>query len=252
MLRREWKELEWLEFELLAEVPRLKHAIFLRHGGHSQGSYNGLNISFDVGDVPSHVEANISLVKQATGIPTIVWATQCHGNAVLPVKKTSFAPTASCDGLHTDLPNVGLMIKHADCQAALIYDPIHHAVANVHAGWRGSVQNIYSEAIQAMRRAYGSHPSDLLVGISPSLGPESAQFIHYERELPQEFHSFQVKPYYFDFWAISRSQLESCGVLSHHIEIAHIDTYANPSDYFSFRRDKSTGRHGTIVSLLDL
>lgn len=249
MLRKERNGLSWLEFELLADIPGLKHGIFLRQGGCSKGSYHSLNISFDVDDVRTDVHTNISLLKQALEIPNIIWASQSHGKRVLSVKTTSFPTSSSCDALHTNIPATGLMIKHADCQAAVIYDPINHAIANVHAGWRGSVLNIYKETIQVMAHAYGSQPADLLIGISPSLGPNSAEFIHYRKELPHEFHSFQIKCNYFDFWEISRQQLHACGILPHHIEIAQIDTFANPKDYFSFRRDKITGRHGTIVSL---
>lgn len=247
MLRKEQNGLVWLEFELLTDIANLKHGIFLRHGGKSKGPYHSLNISFDVNDAPADVEANIHLIKQALDIPNITYSAQCHGKTILPAEVVS--PSSPCDALHTNKPSRGLMIKHADCQAAVIYDPIHHAIANVHSGWRGSVQNIYSATIQAMKHIYGSHPADLLVGISPSLGPESAEFIHYKQELPQEFHSFQIKPNYFDFWEISRHQLQSCGILPHHIEIAQIDTYSNPNDYFSFRQNKMTGRHGTVIAI---
>jgi YfiH family protein len=152
------------------------------------------------------------------------------------------------DALITLCPGVGLMINHADCQAAIIYDPIHHAIANVHSGWRGSIQDIYAETIQMMQHIYHSKPQDLLVGISPSLGPDDAQFVKYREELPETFWEFQKTLYYFDFWAISTMQLTRCGVLPHHIEVAGISTYSHPEDYFSYRRG-AAGRHGTIVAL---
>lgn len=150
----------------------------------------------------------------------------------------------------TDEKNVGLMIKHADCQAAIFYDPLHHAVANVHCGWRGNVKNIYREIVEAMGQRYGSRPQDLLVGISPSLGPQASEFRNYIKELPKSFWEFQIKPLYFDLWEISKQQLMGCGILSHHIEIAKICTFSTPEDCFSYRREKRSGRHATIVALL--
>ena len=142
------------------------------------------------------------------------------------------------------------MIKHADCQAAIFYDPEHRAIANVHCGWRGNVQNIYRETVREMRRHFASRPENILVAISPSLGPEKAEFINFKKELPEAFLPYQVKPTYFDLWAISRMQLESEGILSHHIQIASICTYSHPEDYFSFRRDnRVTGNHGTVAVL---
>ena len=142
------------------------------------------------------------------------------------------------------------MIKHADCQAAIFYDPVHKALANVHCGWRGNVKNIYRVAVQKMKFTFGTNPKDLLVGISPSLGPDHSEFIHYQTEWPEEFWRFQVRPNYLDLWAIARDQLEQCGLLPHHIEVAGICTFANPQDFFSHRRDKITGRHATVAMLL--
>src|SRR5262249_11397000 len=98
-------------------------------------------------------------------------------------------------------------------------------------------------------QAFGSRPEDLLVGISPSLGPHSAEFKNYRTEFPQELWGFQVRPEYFDLWALARHQCEECGILPQHIEIAEICTYANPEDYFSYRRDGVTGRNATVAAL---
>ena len=143
------------------------------------------------------------------------------------------------------------MVRHADCQAAIFYDPKNKAVANVHSGWRGNVKNIYRSTIQKMRRVFGSKPADLLVCISPSLGPDCAEFIHYKAEFPEDFWAFQIKPYYFNLWAIARYQLELSGILPHHIEIAEICTNTEVEDYFSYRREKVSGRHATLAMLKD-
>jgi hypothetical protein len=37
MLRKKRGSLEWLEFDLFQEFPEIKHAVFLRHGGVSEG-----------------------------------------------------------------------------------------------------------------------------------------------------------------------------------------------------------------------
>jgi YfiH family protein len=157
--------------------------------------------------------------------------------------------TPLSDGISTQRPHVALMVTQADCQAAIFYDPINHVLSNVHSGWRSSVLNIYGATVEHMKHVYGSKPEDLLVCVSPSLGPESSQFINYKTELPEAFWEFQVKPLYFDFWSISEEQLKRAGVLSHHIQIAGIDTYANEEDYFSYRRSNKCGRQGTVCAL---
>ncbi len=116
------------------------------------------------------------------------------------------------------------MIRHADCQATIFYDPEHNAIANVHCGWRGNVQNIYRATAFEMRKTFSSKPENILVGISPSLGPEKSEFINYRKEFPESFLPYEIKPTYFDLWAISRMQLEASGILPHHIEVASICT----------------------------
>lgn len=250
MIRIDRNGLQWLEFELLANCPEIAHAVFTRHGGCSQGHLDSLNLSNSVGDAPKNVEENRHRVAMALSLPQLISAKQCHGiniaSITSPATMTEFP---ACDALTTQSRNLGLMILQADCQAAIFYDPMHQAIANVHCGWRGSVQNIYRHMIHQMQRDYQTKPEDLLVCISPSLGPENSEFINYKTELPEPFWAFQVSPNYFNFWEISKWQLTQAGVLPHHIQVACIDTFANPHDYFSHRRSKDSGRQATICAL---
>lgn len=256
MLRKKQGEVEWLEFELFQEIPNFSHYIFLRRGGVSEGPFASLNVGGGTGDEEERIGKNRKKIQAISGALELVSSYQKHGKQVYPVP-FSFPPSLESgmlnskegDGMITRQKGLGLMIKHADCQAAIFYDPINHAIANVHAGWRGNVQNIYAEAITQMRHAFGSAPENLLVGISPSLGPEKSEFIHFRTELPESFLEFQFKPCYFNLWEISRRQLIDAGILPHHIEIASLCTYSNPQDFFSYRRDKTTGRNATLALL---
>lgn len=249
MIRKSHLGIEWLEFELFAQFPRLKHGIFLRHGGESQGKYSSLNLNYCVGDDVDAVSENLRRVSKTLLVPKLCWSNQVHGKEIAHADSGWSNGSTPCDGIVTNHLNLGLMIHHADCQAAILYDPKKHVLANVHCGWRGSVHNIYANAVESMKSRFGCKPEDLHVGISPSLGPERAEFINYKSELPEKFWEFQVKSTYFDFWAISKSQLIECGILDHHIQIASICTYSNPQDYFSYRYSKIRGGHGTIASL---
>lgn len=243
MVLKKHENIQWIEFEIFAGHP-LKHGSFLRHGGHSQSPYNSLNFSYSVGDEDQHVKMNEKLICDILGIPTLTRARLSHSDTIM------LAPTSSlCDAVATKQPNLGLLITHADCQAAIFYDPKKHALANVHCGWRGNVQNIYAKTVAFMQSEFGSAPEDILVGISPSLGPHDAEFINYKTELPEHFHSLQIKPHHFDFWEISKRQLQEAGILPKHIEVAEISTFSS-EDCFSYRREKVSGRHGTVAMLM--
>jgi YfiH family protein len=248
MIRKQADGIQWLEFEILAEQRGLVHGVFLRHGGVSLAPYAFLNAGGGSGDDALKVDENRRLMLKALNIAVCMTSKQVHGNEVAWVQG-GFSQDKECDALITQRTGLALMIKHADCQAAIIYDPVSCSLANVHSGWRGNVKNIYSAAVEKMKRIFGSKPENLLVGVSPSLGPLYAEFRNFRTEFPEEFWDFQVRPEYFDLWAIARHQLQECGVLAHHIEIASICTYANPQDYFSYRRDKITGRNATVAML---
>jgi polyphenol oxidase len=253
MLRKEYNGVIWFEFELLEEFKNLRHGTFTRHKGVSEGPYASLNVGFSVGDKAECVKINrrktIEALWQKEDPPKLVTASQVHGDRVYNAATLEDYEAQDVDGLISEIPKVALMIKHADCQAAIFYDPMVKAVGCVHSGWKGSTRNIYKKTILEMEKAFGCKRENLLVCIGPSLGPASAEFKNYKNELPESFWDFQIKPYYFDFWKISRWQLEEGGVLPEHIQIAEMDTYSNEKDFFSFRKNTPTGRQSTVAFL---
>ena len=228
----------------------LSAATFSRHGGASEAPYHARNVGLHVGDDQALVLRNRALIKEELGLARLVSAQQVHGDSILNV---DWLPDADeehggHDALMTNIPGLGLMIQQADCQAVMLYDPEHRAVANIHSGWRGSVANIIAKPVAAMTTAYGTRPARLFAAISPSLGPCCGEFIRYRTELPLPFHAYQVRPNHFDFWAISRDQLRDSGVQIEQIEIAGRCTVCD-GDYFSYRRDKVTGRFASVIGM---
>lgn len=234
-----------------SHLPAVSSATFSRHGGVSKAPYHSRNVGLQVGDEEVRVLRNRALIREQLGLSRLVSAHQVHGDSVLVVDWLPEADVelAGYDALVTDQPGVGLMIQQADCQAVMLYDPEHGAVANIHSGWRGSVQNIIAKTVSAMISAYGTRPAGLFAAISPSLGPCCGEFINYRQELPEPLHGYQVRANYFDFWAISRDQLRDSGVRSEQIEIAGSCT-ACGGDYFSYRRDRVTGRFASVIGIV--
>ncbi len=248
MKKKSREGVEWLEFELFSNIPHLVHGCFLRHGGYSGGPYGSLNVGSSLSDDPEAVQQNLKKIQTVFPGVCLLGARQRHTDKIAVVPDE--AELEVCDAVITQTKGVGLLIKTADCQAAIVYDPINQVIANIHAGWRGNVQNIYGKTVRRMQEEFGSKPEDLLVGISPSLGPEASEFIHYKEEFPETFWPFQVKPNYFDLWAIGRQQFLEAGVLPHHIEVASVCTYSNHHDFFSYRREKVSGRQATVIALI--
>jgi len=228
----------------------LFHGTFTRWGGVSPAPYDSLNVAYGLDDDESNVRENRARIKASLTIRVLVSCRQVHGTrvAVIAEKPASDIVVDGHDALITAETGIGLMVQHADCQAILLHDPVKKVVGIIHSGWRGSVANIAHKTVAAMRRFYGCDPVNMRAAISPSLGPCCAEFVNYRQELPAEFYPYQVRPYYFDFWAISRDQLCRAGVRTGNIAVANQCTVCNP-DYFSFRRDRTTGRCASVIGI---
>lgn len=228
---------------------------FDRHGGLSKSPFQSLNVSFSVGDDLRNVVRNRAIIKQAVGVDTLVSAKQVHGDNIYHLKSLPKRDleVEGYDAIITQVKNVGLVIQQADCQGVLLYDKAKKAVAAIHCGWRGSVEEIIRKSIVEMQKLFSTDPNDLQATISPSLGPCCGEFKNYSEELPEKFHSFQVEENYFDFWRISKQQLLDSGLQDSAISISGCCTSCS-SDYFSYRRarrngDGITGRNCSVIVL---
>ena len=226
------------------------HGTFNRHGGVSPSPWDSNNVSFGLGDKPENACANREQIKKTAGFKHLVSAKQIHGSRVYTVDKSPAddLEIEGFDALITNVPGIGLMIQQADCQAVFLFDPKNNAVGIAHVGWRGTIANIIAETVFAMNQVFSTEPADVIAAISPSLGPCCAEFINFRSELPAALHGYQVQANYFDFWAISHDQLSEAGVKPGNIHAAAICTHCN-QDFFSYRRDRNTGRFASVIGI---
>jgi YfiH family protein len=182
----------------------------------------------------------------------LVSVNQVHGSDILTLRPDDPVPlgrTVNADAMITNVAGLALMVKQADCQAVMLFDPVKHVIANVHCGWRGSVLNILAAAVARARAEFGSRAADLRALIGPSLGPCCAEFRSYREMLPREFRAFMVSEGYFDFWSISRWQLIRAGLAERRIWIAGLCSRCHAERFFSYRASKITGRSASVIML---
>ena len=242
----------YLQFESLSNQNFLHHGIFTRHGGISNPPYDSLNIGYNTGDRERNVSKNLELIREVIGAEELIFLNQVHGQDILILHREDspeLMSSISGDGIITDIPRIGLMIKQADCQAVILFDPVKNVVSNVHCGWRGNTYNILGTVVSRMHRDFGCKEIDLMAGIGPSLGPCCAEFISYKEIFPETFERFMVRENYFDLWAISRNQLLEAGLKDENIEIAGICSKCNTDLFYSYRADGTTGRFATVAML---
>ena len=230
------------------------HGLFCCGGGGSAEPFAPFNLSYSVGDQANRVADNRARARAALGLTHLVSVKQTHSDQALDIELQHITTELEgYDAMISTLPGTGLLIQQADCQAILLSAPQQGVIAAIHSGWRGSVLDIIGKTIRRLREHYAVNPDNMLAVISPSLGPCCAEFINYRKELPTWMHSFQVRPLFFDFWAISHQQLIRSGLRPEHIELASICTCCN-QQFFSYRRAAKTGngvtgRNGSIIGL---
>lgn len=258
MLRSESGGIVTYHFESLA-LEGFVHTVYTRLGGVSREPFNTLNVGRTVGDDEAAVAENHARVYAHLGLSAaqVTSPRQIHSNRVVAVSGAqagSLIPDS--DGLATATPGVGLLLRFADCQPILLYDPVRHALALVHAGWRGVAQGIARRAVETMVQAFGSRPSDLLAGLGPAIGPchyvvgdkVAAAMGYVLPEWSQAMSPLGEDQWRLDLSAANAQQLAAEGVQQ--IEAANLCTACHRDEFYSHRADNGqTGRFAVAAYL---
>jgi hypothetical protein len=220
-----------------------------RLGGVSTGPYATLNLSFSVGDDPGAVVENRRRVAGALGadLADFVFARQVHGGQAQVVSAADRGrgtlgvedAIGQADALVTRDPGTVLAILVGDCVPIVLYDPVAHVLAGVHAGWRGTVAGVSQAALAAMA-ALGSRPADVLAGIGPAIAPDRYQVGDDVRagivaglgdEAASVLQPDGTGRWLLDLWSANRKMLTRAGVPDTQIHVAAVPTGPDqPSD----------------------
>lgn len=73
------------------------------------------------------------------------------------------------DGLITNKKNIILSTTNADCILLLFFDPVNKVIANVHSGWKGTLQRISVETVKKMKDEYNCNSKNIICCICPSI-----------------------------------------------------------------------------------
>ena len=259
MRREEKNGLFYYRFHSLAAYGEIVHGVFTRLGGISRSPYHWLNVGKSVGDDQKAVDANHDLICRTLGIHRgdIATAYQVHSANVAVVGPDDRDRVAlQTDALVTNSPGVFLMLRFADCVPIAFYDPVQRAIGLAHAGWKGTLGKAAQKTVEAMMKACGSRPADLIACIGPSIGPccyqvdgnvaKSVNGVFPQQ--PQLLYQQGDGSRHFDLWEANRLQLAALGV--HQIEVSGLCTACHNDEFFSHRADNGrTGRFAVVMGL---
>lgn len=230
-----------------------------RNGGFSQGNYAEFNANAYCGDIPLHVQQNRELLAEqlALKVSQFVIPHQVHGITVRNIDESyrRMTPTQrtewleGVDALITQHSDFCLCVSTADCIPLVIYNPIQHAVACIHAGWRGTVQRIVEHTLNRMAQEFGTKGADCYAAIGPGISKDSFevgeevydsfQKAHFPMEtIATRWPAMNQHPskWHIDLPEANRLQLLDRGLLPSHIFLSNVCTYQQSERFFSARR----------------
>jgi YfiH family protein len=196
----------------------------------------------------------------------LVTVRQVHGASVGIARATDAGrgarpgsePLGYADALITREPGVALSTLHADCMPILLADPVRRVVASIHAGWRGTTQDVAGATVAAMREGWGCNPRDLLAFMAPSIGgccyevgPEVVQAWQMcaGEDADRAIHPRNGR-WHFDLRAANQFLLSRSGLVIDQIDDCGICTSCAGEEWFSHRgQGPATGRFAAIIAL---
>ncbi|MFZ0638459.1 MAG: peptidoglycan editing factor PgeF [Candidatus Acidiferrales bacterium] len=235
-----------------------------------------LNLGFTDWDLRERVEENRRRFAAALGHgkAPLITVQQIHSDITHVISNPPTAPPKG-DAIATSAPGLLLSIQTADCIPILLVDPRHRAAAAVHAGWRGTLARVAAKMLGRMQMEFATRPSEVVAAIGPGIsrccyevGPDvvkefAAQFpsakswfdgpfdVLASGEDPNPLPWLTMMPpgheppplrCRLDLKAANAALLVETGVSPKNIFTTDLCTACRPDLFFSYRREKRTGR----------
>ena len=181
----------------------------------------------------------------------LIKANQAHTDNILCVdkleKNEKIDTIEKSDGLITNKKEIVLATTNADCILLLFFDPIKKVIANVHSGWKGTLQRISEKTVDKMVKNYGCEPKDIIVCICPSIRKchfevkEDVKKLFFNEfnnlENTNDFIINKENKWFVDTVLINKLILKKAGILEENIEDCGICSVCNKEIIHSFRAE---------------
>lgn len=239
--------------------PAVGAAMSTRRGGVSAAPFDSLNLRppflrADALDDPRAVAENQRRYAEALGAQP-VWLDQVHGSAVVRLHAGLLgqAPPVA-DASVCSEPGLACTVLVADCLPVLLAAGNGRAVAAAHAGWRGLAGGVVENALAALCEAAACEPAEVQAWLGACIGPRQFEVGADVLEAFGGGPEFTPRPrtdgsprWLADLPGLARARLQRAGVRA--IAGGNACTVEDTSRFFSFRRDRVTGRLAASVWL---
>jgi YfiH family protein len=238
---------DWIVPDWPAPV-RVRAFVTTRDGGVSRGPYESLNLGATNGDDPDHVARNRAIVR--AHLPDEPrWMAQVHGIEVADVDELAEDAKPRADAAVTRRPGIVATVLTADCMPLFLCDRAGRRAGVVHAGWRGMAAGVIEATVARMQ----TPPQELLAWMGPTIGPDAFEvgdevreaFVARDAAADEAFRPKSPGKHLADLYALARQRLERAGVGA--VYGASHCTFSEKDLFFSYRREKKSGRMGAFI-----
>lgn len=230
--------------------PRVQSFVTTRNGGASRGPFASFNLGLRCDDDLTAVQKNRA---QLTGLLPQAprWLHQVHGPRV--VDADTLDGETDADASVARRPGTVCAIMIADCMPVLLCDDSGSVVAGAHAGWRGLSSGVVENTVAAMN----TDPARLLAWLGPAIGPAAFEvgddvreaFLAADANAAAAFQPYRAGKWLADIFMLGRQRLAACGVTR--VYGGGDCTVADSQRFYSYRRDKVTGRMAAFIWLAE-
>jgi polyphenol oxidase len=242
---------DWLVPEWPVDA-RIGALMTTRAGGVSAAPFDSLNLGRSAGDHRAAVDENRRRFEMALGVPTR-YLSQVHGARVA---RLTHAVTVSseADAAITTEPGLACTMMVADCLPVLFAAPEARGVGAAHAGWRGLAGGVLEATVSALCEAAACEPHELNAWLGPCIGPRQFEVGAEVADAfgPSAAQRFVERPrpdgsprWLADLPGLARDRLRAAGVTK--LSGGTWCTVEDRLRFFSFRRDRVTGRMAAAV-----
>lgn len=259
--------------------PRVRALVTTRNGGVSLPPFGtwrdgvdgvgGLNLGRKSGDDPAHVEANRARLMKLAARDEAAWLSQIHGATVVNADDVLASaqrgePLKQADASVTDRTGTVCVVMIADCMPVLLCDPQGRAVGAAHAGWRGLASGVVENTAQRVASLAGTDMSVLHAYLGPCIGPQAFEVGPDVRDafmkgvggaqrdiVASAFveHPLNAGKFLADLPRLARWRLAQIGVTN--VTGGDHCTVTERERFYSYRRDRETGRMAALIWLAD-
>ena len=228
----------------------IKALTTVRSGGVSLPPFDSFNLGDHVCDDPKAVQQNRSLLVDKFDLPhQPLFLTQTHSTKVIELPFTG--SNVEADAVYTQQANQVCLVMTADCLPVLFFNKEGTEVAAAHAGWRGLCDGILEETVAKFK----CPTSDIIAWLGPAIGPTAFQV---GEEIIEQFCAFDSNAklaftpdlttsgkFLCNLYQLATQRLNKLGITE--ISGGGHCTYTEQDKFFSYRRDKQTGRMASLI-----